>query len=108
MQRPTPLLPTVTTPISLWPYKNWVKGNLKGGEGKKGTETKEEPSINKEKKRGKTGGRNPANTDKRKAKNEKKRTKSTEEPREINPETRGKNKVKNQSKKKYTERRREQ
>jgi hypothetical protein len=49
---------------------------------------------------GKTEGRNPAkHRKKRKPRTKKKRTKSTEEPREINPETRGKNKVKNQSKK---------
>jgi len=90
MQRPTPLLPTVTTPISLWPYKNWVKGNLKGGEGKKGTETKEEPSINKEKKRGKTGGRNPAKHRQKKSQERKKKErkaprspeKSTQKPEE--------------------------
>jgi hypothetical protein len=38
----------------------------------------------------------------------KKRTKNTEEPREINPETRVKNRVKTRAKKKYTKRRREQ
>jgi hypothetical protein len=50
MQRPTPLLPTVTTPINLWPYKIWAKGNLRRGNW---TETKEEPSIN----RGENGGK---------------------------------------------------
>jgi len=36
MECPTPLLPTVTAPIDLWPYKSWAKGNLARG----GTEKK--------------------------------------------------------------------
>jgi hypothetical protein len=45
MQRPTPLLPTVTTPINLWPYKSWAKGNLVGGgtEPNKKNRGKQEP-----------------------------------------------------------------
>jgi hypothetical protein len=87
MQRPTPLLPTVTTPINLWPYKSWAKGNLRRGNW---TETKEEPSINKEKKGARQGEETQKNTDKRKAKNEKKKErkaprspeKSTQKPEE--------------------------
>jgi hypothetical protein len=35
MECPTPLLPTLTAPIDLWPYKSWAKGNLARGEQKK-------------------------------------------------------------------------
>jgi hypothetical protein len=49
MQRPTPLLPTVTTPIDLWPYKIWAKGNLEEGGGNKKNYEENETETGEEK-----------------------------------------------------------
>jgi len=76
MQRPTPLLPTVTTPISLWPYKSWVKGNLNRGEKRDWNEggTQHKQRKNREQDREKTeqdrGGGTQKNTRKKNKKTE--------------------------------------